>query len=216
VSEALACPVCRAPAPLPFVEVDGRAYRRCQHCEVRFLDPAHRLSVAAERAHYAWHRNEVDDPRYRRFLSRLAEPLLRRLPPASRGLDFGCGPGPALAAMLREAGHEVALYDPCFRPDPAPLQRTFHFITLSEVAEHLHDPAATFDRLAAMLGPGGWLAVMTRFQTDDARFAAWHYRRDPTHVVFYRERSFAVLAERLGLHLEVPAPDIALMRKPVP
>ena len=35
------------------------------------------------------------------------EPLLARLGPASHGLDYGCGPGPALATMLREEGHGV-------------------------------------------------------------------------------------------------------------
>lgn len=45
---------------------------------------------------------------------------------------------------------------------------------------------------------------MTCFQTDDARFAAWHYRRDPTHVVFYRESAFRRIAERFGWRCEVP------------
>ena len=63
----------------------------------------------------------MNDAGYRRFLSKLADPLMARLAPGARGLDYGCGPGPALAAMLREAGHEVALYDPFFAPDPAPL-----------------------------------------------------------------------------------------------
>ena len=33
------------------------------------------------------------------------------------GCWAGCGPGPALAEMLREAGHTVATYDPLFAPD---------------------------------------------------------------------------------------------------
>ena len=39
---------------------------------------------------------------------------------------------------------------------------------------------------------------MTCFQNADDRFATWHYRRDPTHVVFYREETFAWLAAHFG------------------
>ncbi|WP_382321659.1 class I SAM-dependent methyltransferase [Hydrogenophaga sp. UC242_53] len=87
------------------------------------------------------------------------------------------------------------------------------FITCTEVAEHFHDPAAEFRRLDALLRPGGWLALMTRFQTDDARFAQWHYRRDPTHVVFYREATLRWLARHHGWHCEVPGANVVLMQK---
>ncbi|MEM9442243.1 MAG: methyltransferase domain-containing protein, partial [Pseudomonadota bacterium] len=86
-------------------------------------------------------------------------------------------------------------------------------VTLSEVAEHFFEPASEFDRLGALLKPGGWLGVMTSFQTDDGRFRHWHYRRDPTHVVFYRARTFEVLAEQRGWLLEIPSKDVALLRK---
>jgi SAM-dependent methyltransferase len=213
VSAPAACPVCRAPAPLPFMRVGVLDYWRCETCEARFLDPRHYLTPADERAHYAHHENMIDDPGYRRFLAKLATPLLERLAPASRGLDYGCGPGPALAAMLREAGHEVALYDPFFHPDTSPLSRTYDFITCTETAEHFHRPADEFDRFARMLAPSGWLAVMTSFQTDDAQFATWHYRRDPTHVVFYREATFRVIAAQRGWSCDIPRKDVALMRK---
>ncbi len=115
--------------------------------------------------------------------------------------------------MLREAGHEVALYDPFFAPDAAVLERRYDFITCTEAAEHFHDPAGEFDRFDRMLRPGGWLALMTCFQTDDARFARWHYRRDPTHVVFYRAATFQCIARRFGWQCEVPCKDVVLMRK---
>lgn len=210
------CPVCRAGGVRPFQMAEGRAYHCCEICEARFLDPAHYPTAEAERAHYALHENDPDDPRYRRFLSKLAEPLLDRLSPGASGLDYGCGPGPALAAMLREAGHAVALYDPVFAPDPAPLACSYDFIACTETAEHFHAPADEFDRLDGLLRPGGWLALMTCFQTDDARFAGWHYRMDPTHVVFYRERTLRRLAGLRGWSCEIPAKDTALMRKPGP
>lgn len=192
----------------------GRDYWRCGNCELRFLDPGQRPGREEEFAHYLHHDNDPEDPGYRRFLSRVAKPLLERLGPGLQGLDYGCGPGPALATMLREAGHEVALYDPFFRPDPAPLRETYDFITCTETVEHFHDPAGEFDRLDALLRPGGWLAVMTCFQDDDAAFAQWHYRRDPTHVVFYRAETFRKLAALRGWTCEIPAKDIVLLGKP--
>ena len=197
-----------------FLSLDGKTYRRCPICLATVLDPSHHLTPEAEAAHYAHHQNDPTDPRYRRFLSRLADPLLAVLKPGSQVLDFGCGPGPALAAMLTEAGHQVALYDPVFAPDRAVLASSYDAVTCTETAEHFRDPAAEFDRLAGLLRPGGWLAVMTCFQTDDARFARWHYRLDPTHVVFYREATLATLAANLGLSFATPVKDVALMRKP--
>lgn len=208
------CPVCTAPTE-PFLSVEGRHYFRCLDCAVRFLHPAQHPSLAEEGAHYSHHENDPHDPRYRRFLAKLADPLLARLRPGAEGLDYGCGPGPALAAMLREAGYPVALYDPFFAPDPAPLGRCYDFVTCTETAEHFHRPAAEFSRLRGLVRPGGWLALMSCFQTEDARFAAWHYRKDPTHAVFFREETFHRLARLWGWSCIVPVKDVALMRRPV-
>src|SRR3546814_13943890 len=60
-----------------------------------------------------------------------------------------------------------------------------------------------FDRLGRLLRPGGWLAVMTRFQSDDVPFAGWHYRRDPTHVTFYRAAPFRRIPGQRGWHCEL-------------
>ena len=209
-----ACPVCRAPSTRSLLGVDGRDYWRCKTCDATFLDPRQRPGRREEYDYYRLHENDPHDPRYRTFLSRLAGPLLERLDPGSHGLDYGCGPGPALAAMLREAGHDVAIYDPFFHPDPAPLTRSYDFITCTEVVEHFHHPAEEFDRLDRMLRPGGCLAVMTCFQTDDARFARWHYRQDPTHVAFYRESTLRAVAAQRGWTCDIPAKDVALMGKP--
>lgn len=208
-----ACPLCRAAAPQPLLSTGGRDYWRCVSCEIRFLEPRQHPSPDAELAYYLRHENDPQDARYRRFLSKLTAPLLARVAPASCGLDYGCGPGPALPAMLREAGHTVALYDPFFHPDPQPLARAYDFVTCTEAAEHFHRPAEEFDRLMRLVRPGGWLAIMTCFQTDDALFADWHYRRDPTHVVFYREATMRTLADARGWSCEIPAKDVALMRR---
>ena len=116
--------------------------------------------------------------------------------------------------MLREAGHAVALYDPFFAPGTQVLERQYDFVTCTETAEHFHRPDEEFARLTRLVRPGGWLAIMTCFQTDDSRFRDWHYRKDPTHVVFYREATFRLIADRHGWPCEIPAKDVVLMRRP--
>lgn len=209
------CPVCEHDAAHPFQTVGPRDYWRCPTCSCTFLQPDQRPSPAAERAEYRLHQNHPGDAGYRRHLQQLAGPLLQRLPLAQSGLDFGCGPGPVLPDLLRDAGHAVALYDPFFRPDDTALATRYDFVTCTEVVEHFHHPADEFRRLQGLLKPGGWLGVMTRFQTDDARFAQWHYRRDPTHVVFYRETTLRWLAQHHGWLCEIPGPNVALLHKPV-
>lgn len=195
------------------MQVDASVYWRCPQCEATFIDPAQLPNRAVEHDQYRLHRNDVHDAGYRKYLTRLAEPLLKRLSPEQAGLDYGCGPGLALAAMLTEAGHRMAVYDPLFFDNPEVLNESYDFITCTEVAEHFHQPHKEFACLDRMLKPGGWLAVMTTFQTDDAAFAGWHYRRDPTHVVFYREATFGVIARQYNWRCEIPCKDVALLYK---
>lgn len=208
------CTVCRSMALSPFAAIAGRSYWRCSACLATILDWAHHLAPTAEYAHYLHHRNDPADPRYRAFLARLATPLLAVLKPQSDILDYGCGPGPALACMFDEAGHRTRLYDPFFARDQAALARSYDAISCTEAAEHFHHPADEFDRLDQLLSPGGWLAIMTCFQTDDLTFPAWHYRQDPTHVVFYREETLHRIAGLRGWSCHSPVKDVALMQKP--
>jgi SAM-dependent methyltransferase len=177
------------------------------------MDPGDRLCRAEERAHYGLHENSPADPAYRAFLNRLAVHLVPLLPAGAEGLDFGCGPGPTLSVMLREQGFRMTDYDPFFVPDQAALARRYDFITCTEAAEHFFHPALEFARLDALIRPGGRLGVMTRLLEDDDAFAGWSYRRDPTHVVFYKRATFAVLAANYGWSVEFPAPDIVLCEK---
>lgn len=178
------------------------------------MRPADWPSEAAARAEYALHRNRIDDPGYRSFLDRVAAPLCARLRRDARGLDYGCGPGPALVAMLNERGFACAGYDPEFANDGALLEQRYDFVACTEVAEHFTDPRSEFLRLHGLLAPGGWLALMTQWRRDDRDFARWRYVHDPTHVAFYRERSLRWVADWLGLQFESPGPNVVLMRAP--
>lgn len=204
------CCVCRSTAARPF---SLAGYFRCDVCEATFLDRALLPTATQAKAIYDLHENDPDDQRYTDFLARLADPLLARLGAAKEGLDYGCGPGPALAQMIAKRGHSVALYDPIYAPNEDALKRQYDFVTATEVIEHFTDPADDFAKLVALVKPGGWLALMTCFQTDDSRFEHWHYRRDPTHVVFYREHTLRTLAAKHGFTCEIPVKDVALLLK---
>lgn len=208
------CPLCLADDCRDFARVDGIDYLRCPRCRLTWMTPSALPSPTQERAQYDLHENDPADSGYRAFLSRLAVPLTEMLPRASRGLDFGCGPGPALAAMLGEQGHAVTVYDPLYFPDETALAVDYDFITCTEVVEHLHQPAREFALFQRLLRPGGLLGIMTCWLTDDRRFAGWHYRRDPTHVCFYRVETLEWIAAAFGWELTLPRKDVALFRKP--
>jgi len=207
------CPLCAAQATTAFCSVQELHYWRCDDCALRFLQADQLPAPDEELAHYRLHNNDVNDAGYRGFLARLAEPLLQLLPPAQRGLDYGCGPGPALAQMLREAGHDVAVFDPLFANEPELLQQHYDFITCTETVEHFHHPATEFQRLIDMLNPGGSLALMTTLQDNDEHFADWHYRRDPTHVCFYRQETMRWLADAFYLSMRQPTRNVTLLQK---
>lgn len=191
----------------------GWRYRRCPTCRLTWRDAAQRPDAATERGQYELHENDAGDPGYRRFLARVADPLLARLAGPSRGLDYGCGPGPALARMLEHAGHRVALYDAFFHPDDSVLHGQYGFITCTETAEHFFEPGREFDRLTGLLRPGGLLALMTGRLDDDARFGRWHYRHDPTHVCFYRPETLDWIAGRYGLERVYGEGDVWIARR---
>lgn len=207
------CPVCASISTRFFARIDRQDYRRCDTCLATFLIPAQLPSLSVEVGEYQKHNNDPNDAGYQAFLSQVTHPLSRRLPPGAQGLDYGCGPGPALANMMRQQGFAMRLYDPIFVPDETALTQRYDFITCTEVVEHFHQPKAEFERLDKLLQPGGWLAIMTCWQTDDGKFAQWHYRRDPTHVVFYKQQTLQFLAHQFGWQMHVPQKNVALMQK---
>ncbi|MDT8878770.1 class I SAM-dependent methyltransferase [Halomonas saccharevitans] len=209
----LICPLCASVDAAPFHRDARRDYQRCGCCALVFVPPAQRLDPAAERAVYDQHENSPDDPGYRRFLSRLFDPLRERLAPGARGLDFGAGPGPTLSVMFEEAGHPMAIYDPFYAPDAAVLERGYDFITATEVVEHLFAPGEELDRLVELLEPGGWLGLMTKRVASPEAFAGWHYILDPTHVCFFSEATFTWFARRHDLRLHFPAADVVLLQR---
>ena len=128
-------------------------------------------------------------------------------------LDFGCGHGPALADIFIKNKYLIDLYDPFFFPNKEIFSKTYDFITCTETAEHFFNPKKEFDLINTLLKKDGWLGVMTCFLTSHDAFDSWHYRRDPTHVVFYAEKTFEVIAKQRDWNCEIIAKDVVLFNK---
>ena len=212
LSRALSCPLCGADAPF-FHRDKRREYFRCLRCELIFVPPDAHPLPAQEKAEYDLHDNRPDDPGYRRFLSRVFEPVRAELKPGARGLDFGSGPGPTLSVMFEEAGFPTTIYDPFYAPDRSVLDCAYDFVTATEVVEHLHHPARDLERLWSCVAPGGVLGLMTKMALDLDAFRVWHYKNDLTHVVFFSRHTFKWLGEGWQAPPSFHAADVVLFRK---
>ena len=70
-----------------------------------------------------------------------------------------------------------------------------------------------FKRIDEMLVKESLLGVMTTFLTDEKDFGQWYYRKDPTHVAFYRPETFEVIASMMDWTYEIPEKDVVLFKK---
>ena len=190
-----------------------RAYVICRECALVFVPAPYRISEAREKARYDLHKNHPDDPGYRKFLSRLFTPVCSRLAEGASGLDFGCGPGPALAAMFREQGYAMDTYDKYYACNPTVFEKRYDFITASEVIEHLHHPGRELERLWAMLKTDGILGIMTKLVHSRQAFEKWHYKNDETHVCFFSKATFQWLADTWQAPVEFADKDVVLFHK---
>jgi len=183
----VSCPLCQSSQiSLFYKEAKSREFWRCQDCEYVFVPAEFHLSLEQEKARYALHENNIDDSGYQNFLMPVVEAVVKFCPARSRGLDFGCGPGPALAAILESRGYPMNLYDPFFFPDKGALDHQYDFITATEVFEHLREPRGVLVELSKL---SDVLIIMTEQLGNPADFPHWYYKNDPTHIGFFSEAS---------------------------
>ncbi len=192
-----ACPLCgesRQISPVP--GADAREYFLCGNCCLVFVDSRFHPSQAEARKRYEQHNNSPDDAGYVAFLNSVLKPMLGLIRTGMRGLDYGCGPGPALSGLVRRAGIECSDFDPLFFPEPP--QPPYDFIFSTETFEHFFNPRSEIEKLRNMLADDGYLGVMTELWDSIGRFKTWHYSRDFTHVSFYHSRTFEYIRAEFG------------------
>lgn len=213
---SLSCPLCGNSGKKTTVHgPDKRRSLLCPDCGLIFVEPGQFLSRSREKARYQQHRNSIDDAGYVRFLEQVLQPLLPHLTPCMRGLDYGCGPNPVLADLVRRHGLRCAIYDPLFADRP--LHPPYDFLFCTECFEHFRVPARDIARICALLKPGGWLGIMTELWTSPGHFSTWAYARDPTHVAFFHERTLHFLCQVFPLELiRQDQGRVAIFRRTVP
>jgi SAM-dependent methyltransferase len=99
--------------------------------------------------------------------------------------------------------------------------RSFDWIVLHEVLEHIFEPARTLRLLSTYLAPGGRVAISTRFAPANPEgsvsartFASWWYRLDLTHVSFFGPKSLELLGSACGMSLvSAVYPRFAVLRR---
>jgi SAM-dependent methyltransferase len=194
------CPLCVSndTEVLPFM-FKSRTFCHCNVCRLIFVNKDHLPDLNEEKQRYLKHTNTPDNEGYVRFLSQIIDPLKRLVQPNAAGLDFGCGPMPVLADILRNEGYNCDIYDPFFFPEQP--KRTYDFISATECFEHFHRPAMDIGYILTLLKQDGILAIMTDTWQTTASFKDWHYVRDFTHVSFYHNFTMAWIGEQYGLKL---------------
>ncbi|MEX0771568.1 MAG: class I SAM-dependent methyltransferase [Balneolales bacterium] len=196
------CPLCQWHENLDRIKgLDERAYYHCPNCSLIFSGPSFQLSEKDEQARYEEHNNGIQYPGYVRFINQAIEPALPYLNSKMKGLDYGCGPGPALSILLGRQGISCEDYDPYFFPRE--LNSTYDFIFATECFEHFNHPDREIKRLKKLLKPGGILTIMTIQWSKLEDFSTWHYSKDPTHVSFFHQETFRFICNQYGFE-EIP------------
>ena len=201
----ITCPLCNNSDA--FSQLEGpkqRKYQRCHHCQLIFMERQFLPDSATEKSRYQAHQNNLQNEGYVQFLNLAITPALPYLKASMRGLDYGCGPVPVLGGLLKAHGLHCENYDPFFFPKLP--DHKFEFIFATEVIEHFFNPGEDFQRILALLKPGGILTVMTELWDSVEKFSEWHYARDNTHVSFYHEKTMQYIYTRYNLERLNPGP----------
>lgn len=195
------CKICSKSVRAIYDEQYSHNYYHCNNCDFIFLDENQIIPPEQEKKEYSFHQNSFENKGYvnmfREFIENAIRPYKAEIKTA---LDFGSGPGPVLAELLRREGFKTDIYDKHFSPEKTYQNKKYDLITATEVFEHLKYPLATLKLLKSLLSPHGILAIMTLFHPNNVKeFKQWWYRRDSTHIAFYTPKTFECMANLLGM-----------------
>ena len=186
------CPLCDSPSN-PFYQEE---FFCCSHCEGIFK-PKHLLpNSVEEKEHYEKHINDVDCPKYQKFVSPITDEVQKDFSIHTLVLDFGAGTGPVIQKVLQDKCYLIEAYDPYFHPNETLLENRYDFIAASEVIEHFFNPKKEFTLLKKLLKPNGKLYCMTHIYDKSIDFTTWYYKNDPTHVFIYQKQTLEFIAQK--------------------
>lgn len=211
----MSCVLCESLKLKEFTRADiKRDYCHCQNCDLIFVKKQFHLSAEQEKARYQEHNNSLEDQDYLNFLDALAKPLLTFLQPRAEILDYGSGPEPVLSLYLKQKGYSCAIYDPFFAPTKEALDKKYDAVIATEVAEHFFHPREELQTMLGCVKEKGLMGLLTQFHNGQEHFLSWWYPKDPTHVVFYSEKTFRFWAEQKQLtFLQSNSRSVVLLQK---
>lgn len=155
-------------------------------------------------------------------------------------LDFGCGKFTSFSKILEinfnksKLNHKIVdtnNYDFYYHKNETLLSNTnYNLITSFEVFEHLRNPINELNKIVAILEYDGFLVIETQLLDNISEykfnnsielidveklknsFGNWWYKNDITHINFYSNRTFEVLANKLNLKI-IPIKEIKDVNK---
>ena len=199
----MTCKLCHQPTISFFdTHMQCETYH-CKPCEFIFKDDACIITQDKELKVYEQHNNSEENLGYvamfQDFMDKTFLPYREKI---TAVLDFGSGPNPVLAKIMTKDGFNVEHYDKFFSQQKVYEGKKYDLITATEVIEHISDIQEVMAFFSKHLNPNAYLALMTQFHTNNTEeYMKWWYRRDPTHISFFRPRTFEVLAKQHGFTL---------------
>ncbi len=169
-----------------------------------FVPPNFFVTRQEEVDRYLEHENNLENEGYVAMFENAIGHVNRSCSNIRWALDYGCGYEPVLKTLLEKHGYATDIYDENFFPNKN-LRQNYDLIISTETFEHFKCPRKELDYIASLLAPSGYLAVMTQLYsyknktTSKELFGNWYYKRDPTHIVFYSDRTFDWIAEHYKL-----------------
>ena len=229
VSPDSPCPLCGAPEQRPHLERDGYRIVQCCGCGFLFVSPPPTAQELADfyqqPSYYAgsslgyadyFAQRPIHEADARRRLARIERLGGGR----GRILDVGCAAGFFLHVAQERgwqplgvelsagmAAHAAGLIG---RPVARSLDElgaapgSLDAVTMWEYIEHIPQPRAEVARLAALLRPGGVLALSTpntRYWTAVYRPERWREFKPPAHIGFFTPTTLRRMLESCGLRV---------------
>lgn len=197
------CPLCYSQASF-LVNGDQREYHHCLNCRLIFVPHEFCISKKDELLRYEAHQNSLENAGYVKMFQEKIAVIEQICGGVKTVLDYGCGRDMVLKSLLTDHGYEVDGYDPNFLVGQS-LKTAYDMVISTETFEHFKNPADEMQKIASLLAPSGYIAVMTQFYIESSptaeKFNNWYYKRDPTHIAFYCTETFAWISRHLGFQI---------------
>ncbi len=201
----LKCSLCNSELvyPLEFLisrkAQKNRCFVKCPECDLIFVPEKFHLLPQDEAARYRLHDNTLLNKGYVGMFLEKIKVIHQYCPGVRSVLDYGCGPEPVLAQLMKMEGYDCQIFDPYFFPEFP--QGRYDLVISTEVFEHFRDIQTELQKIRSLIAPGGFLAVMTSFHDATSDFSEWWYPGDPTHISFFSMRTFDWISKQFGFRI---------------